>query len=131
MNTDPISDMLTRVRNANGIGHSSVEMPFSKLKFELAKLLKSEGYIEDYEEKMVGKFNYLKIDLRYTNDKDPVITGLKRISKPGLRVYSKAKKMPKVYDGLGIAIVSTNKGLMTDRKARSENVGGEVVCYVW
>ena len=131
MNTDPIADMLTRIRNANIAKHSNVEMPISKLKEELAKLLKSEGYIEDYAVKEAGKFKILAIDLKYGTDKAPLITNLRRVSKPGLRVYSKSKKMPKVYGGLGIAIVSTNKGLLTDRKARKEKVGGEVLCYVW
>ena len=131
MNTDPISDMLTRIRNANMVGHNSLELPASKFKIELAKLLVAEGFINGYEVKKLGKFEYIKIDLKYTKDNDPVITGLKRVSKPGLRIYTKAKNMPKVYDGLGIAVVSTNKGLLTDRKARSENVGGEVLCYVW
>jgi small subunit ribosomal protein S8 len=131
MNTDPIADMLTRIRNANMVGHNTLELPSSKLKLEVAKLLKAEGYISDFSSKNVGKFPYIVIDLKYTKENDPVITGLKRVSKPGLRIYSKAKNMPKVYDGLGIAIVSTNKGLMTDRKAKSQNVGGEVLCYVW
>lgn len=131
MNTDPISDMLTRIRNANMVGHNSLELPASKFKIELAKLLVAEGFINGYEVKKLGKFEYIKIDLKYTKNNDPVITGLKRVSKPGLRIYTKAKNMPKVYDGLGIAVVSTNKGLLTDRKARSENVGGEVLCYVW
>ena len=131
MNTDPIADMLTRIRNANVAKHSSVEMPISKLKEELAKLLKSEGYIEDFSVKEVGKFKILSIDLKYGKDKAPIITNLRRISKPGLRVYSKSQNIPKVYDGLGIAIVSTSKGLLTDRKARKEKVGGEVLCYVW
>ena len=131
MNTDPVADMLTRIRNANLIGHSTVVLPFSKLKLEIARLLKSEGFIESFKETLIGKFKYLEVTLKYTNEKDPVITGLKRVSKPGLRVYSKAKKMPKVYNGLGIVIVSTHKGLMTDRRARAEKVGGEILCYVW
>ena len=129
--TDPIADMLTRIRNANTVGHETVEMPASKLKTEIARLLKSEGYISDYGVNKDGKFDRLKIDLKYTKDRAPVITGLKKVSKPGLRIYSKAKKMPKVYDGLGIAIVSTSKGILSDRKAKAENVGGEVLCYVW
>lgn len=131
MNTDPIADMLTRIRNANTVRHSSVEMPFSKLKHEVAKLLQAEGFISGYGEKEVGKFKFLTVDLKYRTDEKPVITGIKRVSKPGLRVYKKSKNMPKVLDGLGIAVVSTNKGIMTDRKAKSENVGGEVLCYVW
>ena len=131
MNTDPIADMLTRIRNANLVGHSTLQMPSSKLKVQLAKVLLAEGYISSYEEFEIDKFKYLKIALKYTKQNMPVVTGLKRVSKPGLRVYKKAKKMPKVYDGLGIAIVSTNQGLLTDRRAKSSNVGGEVLCYVW
>ena len=130
MNTDPIADMLTRIRNANMVSHESVEMPSSKLKVELAKLLKSEGFITDYAVKEVGKFKVLSITLKYDDKKKPVITKLERISKPGLRNYCKAKNLPKVLGGMGIAIVSTSKGLLTDRKARKENIGGEVLCYV-
>jgi small subunit ribosomal protein S8 len=131
MNTDPIADMLTRIRNANIAKHDGVEMPSSTLKVELAKLLKDEGYISGYEVKESGKFKILSIALKYDTKDKPVITNLKRISKPGLRDYKKSKNLPKVFDGLGIAIVSTSKGLLTDRKARKENVGGEVLCYVW
>lgn len=131
MNTDPIADMLTRIRNANLVSHETVEMPSSKLKVELAKLLKEEGYIIDYSVKQVDKFNFLTIVLKYDEKHKPVITNLKRISKPGLRNYCKAKNLPKVFGGLGIAIVSTSKGLLTDRKARKENIGGEVLCFVW
>ena len=131
MNTDPIADMLTRIRNANMVSHSTVEMPSSKLKVELAKLLKEEGFITDYEVKEVGKFKVLTVILKYDMNKKPVITKLERISKPGLRNYSKAKNLPKVLGGMGIAIVSTSKGLLTDRKARKENIGGEVLCYVY
>ena len=130
MSTDPIADMLTRIRNANLVNHESVEMPSSKLKIELAKLLKEEGYIIDYSVKVVDKFNFLTIILKYDERHKPVITNLKRISKPGLRSYCKSKNLPKVFGGLGIAIVSTSKGLFTDRKARKENLGGEVLCYV-
>ena len=129
--TDPIADMLTRIRNANTVGHSSVEMPSSKLKVQLAKLLKEEGYITDYEVKEVGKFKVLSITLKYDAKNKPIITKLERISKPGLRNYSKAKNLPKVLGGMGIAVVSTSKGLLTDRKARKENLGGEVLCYVY
>jgi small subunit ribosomal protein S8 len=131
MFTDPIADMLTRIRNANIVSHEEVEMPSSKLKVELAKVLKEEGYITDYSEKEVGKFKVLVITLKYDETNKPVISNLKRISKTGLRVYSKAKDLPQVFGGLGIAIISTSKGLMTDRKARKENLGGEVICYVW
>ena len=129
--TDPIADMLTRIRNANMVSHEKVEIPSSKLKVELAKLLKEEGFITDYEVKEVGKFKVLNITLKYDMNKKPVITKLERISKPGLRNYCKAKNLPKVLGGMGIAIVSTSKGLLTDRKARKENIGGEVLCYVY
>ena len=131
MNTDPIADMLTRIRNANQVSHPTVEMPSSKLKVQLAKLLKEEGYITDYEVKEVGKFKVLSITLKYDSKNKPIITKLERVSKPGLRNYSKAKNLPKVLGGMGIAVVSTSKGLLTDRKARKENLGGEVVCYVY
>ena len=131
MYTDPIADMLTRIRNANMVAHETVEMPSSKLKIELAKLLKDEGYIVDYSIKLVGKFNILSIVLKYDAKRKPVIANLKRISKPGLRSYCKSKSLPKVLGGLGVAIVSTSKGLLTDRRARKENIGGEVICYVW
>jgi len=131
MNTDPIADMLTRIRNANMVSHSDVQMPSSKLKVELAKLLKSEGYITDFEEKENGKFKTLKVVLKYDAANKPVIANLKRVSKPGLRVYLKSKNLPKILDGAGVAIVSTSKGLLTDRRARKEKVGGEVLCYVW
>ena len=131
MNTDPIADMLTRIRNANSVSHPSVEMPSSKLKVALAKLLKEEGYITDYSEKVDGSFKTLSIDLKYDETNKPVITSLKRVSKPGLRSYCKAKNLPQVLGGMGIAIVSTSKGLLTDRKARKENLGGEVLCYIY
>jgi len=131
MNTDPIADMLTRIRNANVVSHPEVEMPASNLKIEMAKLLKDEGYIANYEVKEVGKFRVLNITLKYDAQNNPVITNLQRVSRPGLRSYCKAKNLPQVLGGMGIAVVSTSKGLLTDRKARQENVGGEVVCYVW
>lgn len=111
--------------------HSSLELPSSKLKEHLASLLKSEGYIVDFSVKEVGKFKVLCVELKYGENETPVITNLRRISKPGLRIYKKANNLPKVFGGLGIAIVSTSKGLLTDRKARKENIGGEVLCYVW
>ena len=137
--TDPIADMLTRIRNANQVSHPSVSMPSSKLnsmpssklKVQLAKLLKEEGFITDYSVKDEGKFKVLEIVLKYDAKNKPIITKLERISKPGLRNYSKAKNLPKVLGGMGIAIVSTSKGLLTDRKARKENIGGEVLCYVY
>lgn len=131
MNTDPIADMLTRIRNANIAGHDTTEMPHSIYKEELASLLKSEGYISDYSVKEVGKFKILTIELKYNSDRKPIISNLRRISKPGLRVYSKYKNLPRVFGGLGVAVVSTSKGLKTDRKARKEKLGGEVLCYVW
>ena len=131
MNTDPIADMLTRIRNANMVSHPSVEIPASKLKVELAKLLKEEGFITDYTVKEVGKFKVLEIELKYDEKNKPVITSLKRVSKPGLRTYCKAKNLPQVLGGMGVAIVSTTKGLLTDRKARKENLGGEVLCYIY
>ncbi len=131
MNTDPIADMLTRIRNANTVKHPSVEVPASKLKIELAKLLKEEGFIADYEVQEKGQFKVIVISLKYDVNGKPVITKLERISKPGLRHYSKAKNLQKVLGGMGIAVVSTPKGLLTDRKARKENVGGEVLCYVY
>lgn len=131
MNTDPIADMLTRIRNANTVRHAAVEIPASKLKIELSKLLKEEGYITDYEVSEKGSFKVITITLKYDANNKPVITKLERISKPGLRHYSKAKNLQKVLGGMGIAVVSTPKGLLTDRKARKENVGGEVLCYVY
>ncbi len=133
MNTDPIADMLTRIRNANMVSLTEVEMPSSKLKVELAKLLKSEGYVEDYAviDKEGSSFKTLKITLKYDEKSKPVISNLRRVSRPGLRNYCKAKDIPQVLGGMGIAIISTSKGLLTDRKAKKENVGGEILCYVW
>ena len=131
MNTDPIADMLTRIRNACMVSHPTVGIPSSKLKVELARVLKEEGFIVDYAVVEEGKFKVLNITLKYDRMNKPVITKLERISKPGLRHYSKAKNIEKVLGGLGVAVVSTPKGLMTDRKARKENVGGEILCYVY
>ena len=131
MNTDPIADMLTRIRNANLVSHPTVEMPSSKLKVALARLLKEEGFITSYEEKVEGNFKTLSIELKYDENNKPVITNLKRVSKPGLRSYCKAKNLPQVLGGLGVAVVSTSKGLLTDRKARKENLGGEVLAYIY
>ena len=128
--SDPIADLLTRIRNANTVRHSNVEIPASKLKVEMVKLLKEEGYIGGYEVKEKDGFKVIDVELKYNGTK-PAITNLKRVSTPGLRTYSKAKNLPKVFDGLGIAIVSTSKGLLTDKAAKKENVGGEVLCYVW
>ena len=131
MNTDPIADMLTRIRNANMVSHPTVKVPASKLKVELAKLLKEEGFIADYSVEEEGKFKVININLKYDFQNKPVITNLQRVSRPGLRNYCKAKNLPKVMGGLGIAIVSTSKGLLADRKAKAQNIGGEVLCYVW
>ena len=131
MVTDPIADMLTRIRNAGIAGHQTAEMPSSKEKIELAKVLKAEGYIVDYSVREEGKFKILTIEVKYESEGRPIIRKLQRVSKPGLRVYKKAKNINQVLGGLGVAILSTNKGLLTDRKARKENVGGEVLCYVW
>lgn len=128
--TDPIADMLTRIRNATVVRDKVVEVPSSKIKLELTKILKDEGYIQDYEVMDNAVQGKIRIYLKY-NGKENVISGLKRISKPGLRVYAQKDEIPKVLAGLGIAILSTSKGIMTDRKARTEGVGGEVVCYVW
>ncbi len=130
--TDPIADMLTRIRNANMAKHDKVDVPASKMKLAIAGILKDEGYIKDFEVTGEAPAQNINITLKYGVDKnDKVITGLKRISKPGLRVYSSAADMPKVLGGLGIAIVSTNKGIITDKQARKENVGGEVLAFIW
>jgi len=128
--TDPIADALTRIRNANIVKHEAVQMPHSNLKEELIKVLKNEGYVEGYVVEENAGFKSINVTLKYNNGKS-VITGLKRVSKPGLRVYSKAKNMPRVFDGMGIAVISTSKGLMTEKQARSNQLGGEVLCYVW
>ena len=128
--TDTIADFLTRIRNANMVKHETVLIPSSNTKVSLAKLLKEEGYISDYEIIEENGFKNIKITLKYVNGKK-AIQGLKRISKPGLRVYVESKNLPKVLNGLGIAIVSTNKGILTDEQARNANVGGEVLAYVW
>ena len=129
--TDPIADMLTRIRNAAMVSHETVDVPASKLKVQLAKLLKEEGFISDYEVKEEGKFKVISITLKYDANRKPVITKLERISKPGLKVYAKADALPRVLNGLGVAIISTSKGLMADRDARKAGLGGEVVAYVW
>ena len=130
--SDPIADMLTRIRNANAAKHDTVDVPSSKMKLAIANILVDEGYIVKYELVDEGAFQTIRITLKYGADKnEKVISGLKRISKPGLRVYAGAEELPKVLGGLGIAIVSTNKGVMTDKEARKLNVGGEVLAYVW
>ena len=131
MVTDPIADMLTRIRNANQMRDKEVEVPASNLKIEIAKILKEEGFVNDYKIKKNNVQNIIVLNLKYTENKVRVITGLKGISKPGLRVYVKAEEVPKVLNGLGIAIISTSKGVMTDKKARELSLGGEVLAYVW
>ena len=129
--TDPIADMLTRIRNANSSKHESVNVPCSKLRIEIAKILDNEGYIAGYEVIEDEIQGIIKINLKYGPGKQKVITGLKRVSKPGLRVYASKDNLPKVLKGLGIAIISTSKGIMTDKEARKLNVGGEVLAFVW
>ena len=129
--TDPIADMLTRVRNANQMRYNEVVVPSSKMKIEITKILKSEGFIADYKVEKGEVQDNIIITLKYGKNKERVISGLKRISKPGLRVYAKAEEIPTVLNGLGISIVSTSKGVMTGKEARKENLGGEVLAYVW
>ncbi|WP_420445431.1 30S ribosomal protein S8 [Candidatus Poriferisodalis sp.] len=131
--TDPIADMLTRIRNANMVFKDEVAMPSSKQKERLAAILKSEGYVSDFtvEDAADSRARKLTINLKYTGDRDRTISGLQRISKPGLRVYTKSDKVPRVLGGLGIAVLSTSRGLMTDREARRNRMGGEILCYVW
>lgn len=131
MVVDPIADMLTRIRNANTVNHDRVEMPGSKLKRAIAEILKNEGFIRDYEWVEQGPQGVLRLYLKYGPSKTKVISGLRRISKPGLRVYARKHEVPKVLGGLGIAILSTSRGLMTDKRARAEGLGGEVLCYIW
>ena len=131
MVTDPIADMLTRIRNANQMRYKEVEVPASKIKNEIARILKEEGFINDYKIDSDNAQGTIILTLKYTDKKVSVITGLKRISKPGLRVYAKSDEIPKVLNGLGIAIISTSKGIMTDKEARKENIGGEVLAYIW
>lgn len=129
--TDPIADMLTRIRNANAAGHDSVNIPASKMKKSIAQILQDEGYIRNYQIINDGTQGTIRVSLKYGPSKERVITGLKRVSKPGLRVYAGAEELPKVLRGLGIAIISTSKGVMTDKTARAGNVGGEVLAFVW
>ena len=129
--TDTIADMLTRIRNANQMRYQEVSVPASNLKVSLAKISKEEGFIEDYKVVNDNVQGTIELTLKYGQNKERVITGLKRISKPGLRVYAKAGEVPKVLNGLGIAIISTSHGVMTDKEARKENLGGEVLCYIW
>ena len=130
--SDPIADMLTRIRNANTAKHDTVDIPYSKIKFSIAQILFDEGYVKSIDLVDNGNFKDIRVTLKYGADKnDKIITGLKRISKPGLRVYASKDQVPKVLDGLGIAILSTNQGVVTDKKARELQVGGEVLAFVW
>ena len=132
MVTDTISDMLTRIRNANMVKHQIVQVPATKMSLAIAIILKEEGFIEDFENYEENKLKYLLLSLKYSGkSREPVICKIQRISKPGLRVYSKAKELPKVLDNLGIAIVSTSKGVMTNLKAKELGIGGEILCYIW
>jgi len=129
--SDPVADFLTRIRNAGTVYHDKVEVPASNTKKALAELMKKEGYIKDYELMEDNKQGVLKIYLKYGPNRERVISGLKRISRPGLRVYAKKDQIPKVLGGLGVAVISTSKGIMPDRQARREGLGGEVICYIW
>ena len=129
--TDTIADMLTRIRNANQMRYQEVSVPASNLKISLAKIFKDEGFIEDYKVNDDNVQGTIEITLKYGKNKERVITGLKRISKPGLRVYAKSTEIPKVLNGLGIAVISTSHGVMTDKEARKQQLGGEVLCYIW
>ena len=129
--TDPIADLLTRIRNANAVRHEVVEVPSSTVKKAISNILLQEGYIKEIDEYSDGIVPMLRISLKYGANKEKVITGIKRISKPGLRVYCKKEETPKVLNGLGIAIISTSNGIMVDREARKNSLGGEVICYVW
>ena len=129
--TDPIADMLTRIRNAVSSKHDNVTMPSSKLKVAIAKVLKEEGFIRDFTVTEEAPRTLLKIDLSYTGRKEPVLSGIKRVSKPGLRVYVQKREIPRVLGGLGVAILSTPEGVMTGQHARQKSIGGEILCYVW
>ncbi|MBU5438630.1 30S ribosomal protein S8 [Tissierella sp. MSJ-40] len=131
MMTDPIADMLTRIRNGNNAKHDSVDIPASNIKKQLAQILLNEGFIKGYDVIDDGKQGIIRVDLKYGKHNEKVISGIKRISKPGLRVYVKSDEIPRVLGGLGIAILSTSKGIMTDKDARKGEIGGEVICYVW
>lgn len=129
--TDPIADMLTRIRNANVVKHETVDVPASNMKKELSRILLEEGFIKGYDVIEDGKQGIIRIQLKYGQSGERVISGLKRISKPGMRVYAAKDEVPRVLNGLGISVISTSKGVLTDKQARKENVGGEVICYVW
>lgn len=129
--TDPVADMLTRIRNANTVGHTTVDIPASKMKKSIAEILRNEGYIKGYDFIDEGAQGIIRVQMKYGTDKERVISGIKRISKPGLKVYAKSNEVPKVLGGLGIAIISTSSGIISDKEARKLGVGGEVICYVW
>lgn len=129
--TDPIADMLTRVRNANSVKHDTVDVPASSIKKELARILLEEGFVRGYDVIEDGKQGIIRIQLKYGQEGERVLSGLKRISKPGMRIYANSEELPKVLNGLGIAVISTSHGILTDKQARQKNVGGEVICYVW
>ena len=129
--TDPIADMLTRIRNANTVGHTTVDVPASKMKKSIAGILAEEGYINGYEVIEDNKQGTIRIQMKYGANKERVISGIKKISKPGLKVYAKADEVPRVLGGLGIAIISTSNGIISDKEARKLGIGGEVICYVW
>ena len=129
--TDPIADMLTRIRNANTVGHSTVDIPASKMKKSIAGILTNEGYIKGFDIIEDNKQGIIRIQMKYGTDKEKVISGIKKISKPGLKVYAKSDGVPKVLGGLGVAIISTSNGVISDKQARNLGVGGEVICYIW
>ncbi len=129
--TDPVADMLTRIRNANTVGHETVDIPASKMKKSIAQILLDEGYIKGFEVIEDGKQGIIRVEMKYAENKERVIKGLKKISKPGLKVYCKADDVPKVLGGLGVAIISTSKGVISDKAARNLGIGSEVICYVW
>jgi small subunit ribosomal protein S8 len=131
MQTDPIADMLTRIRNANKAMHESTQMPTSRMKEEIARLLKEEGYIKDYRVEKAGSFDTLVIELKYGRNRERVLSDLKRISKPGRRIYARKDRLPRVLGGLGTAILSTSSGLVTARDAQQRGIGGEVICFIW
>ena len=129
--TDPVADMLTRIRNANTVGHETVEIPSSNMKKSIVEILLEEGYINGFDVIEDGKQGIIRVQMKYAADKERVIKGIKKISKPGLKVYAKADDIPRVLGGLGVAIISTSKGVISDKKARALGIGGEVICYVW
>lgn len=129
--TDPVADMLTRIRNANTVGHATVDVPASKMKKSIADILVKEGYIKGYDIIEEGSQGIIRVQMKYGTGKERVISGIKKISKPGLKVYAKKDEVPKVLGGLGIAIISTSSGIISDKEARKQGVGGEVICYVW